>query len=128
MAISRVGQISIPVSDQQRALEFYTQKLGWELSADVPMGDDGRWIEVRIPGAETGLVLFAADEHKNRIGSFSDIMFNTDDIEATFAELTAQDVEIAQPITTEFWGTFFMFKDPDGNTFLVAGTASAQAA
>ncbi|MBA3470595.1 MAG: VOC family protein [Herpetosiphonaceae bacterium] len=128
MAITRVGQISIPVGDQQRALDFYTQKLGWELSADVPMGDDGRWIEVRIPGAETGLVLFAADEHKSRIGTTSDIMFNTDDIEKTFAELTGQDVEIAQPITTEFWGTFFMFKDPDGNTFLVAGTDSAQAA
>jgi predicted enzyme related to lactoylglutathione lyase len=55
-------------------------------------------------------------------------MFNTTDIEATFAELTGNGVEITQPITTEFWGTFFIFKDPDGNSFLVSAVGNAQTA
>lgn len=121
MILSRIGQVSIPVSDQQRALEFYTQKLGWNVTTDVSFGEGQRWIELQIPGAETQLVLYTADEHKDRIGSFSDIMFVSPDLNQTYQALQAQQVEIAQPPTVEPWGAFLMFKDPDGNRFLVSG-------
>jgi catechol 2,3-dioxygenase-like lactoylglutathione lyase family enzyme len=49
--------VSVPVRDQDAALEFYTAKLGFTIITDQPFGTQ-RWIELRIPGAETGLVLF----------------------------------------------------------------------
>ncbi len=61
--IKRVKFISIPVSDQQRALEFWTKKVGFEVSTDHPMGAD-RWLELKIPGAETLVVLFRTTPDK----------------------------------------------------------------
>ena len=49
---------SIPVGDQDRALEFYTQKLGCRIVTDQPFNDRQRWIELSIPGADTGIMLF----------------------------------------------------------------------
>lgn len=121
MIISRISQVSIPVGDQDRALEFYSKKLGWTVTTDAPFGEGQRWIEVEIPGAETRVVLFAADDHKDRIGSFSDIMFESPNLAETYRELQERDVEVTQPPKKEFWGSFLMFKDPDGNTFLVSG-------
>src|SRR5262245_56447379 len=79
---------SIPVGDQDRALAFYTQKLGFVVSTDQPMdhGESGgqRWIELRIPGAETRLVLFTPDAHKDRVGTFSHVTFHADDVRAAY--------------------------------------------
>lgn len=121
MLVSRIGQVSIPVGDQDRALDFYTNKLGFKVTLDAPMGENERWIEVEIPGAETRLVLYAAEAHKNRIGTFSDIMFNSPSLAETYRELQERGVEIRQPPTTEYWGSYLIFADPDGNSFLVSG-------
>ncbi len=55
--VKRVKFVGIAVSDQDRALEFWTQKVGCQVATDQPMGDGQRWIELRIPGAQTGLAL-----------------------------------------------------------------------
>ncbi len=59
MAITRVQTVGVYVRDQQAALDFYKDKLGFEVRQDAPMGEPGgdRWIEVVPPGAETGIVL-----------------------------------------------------------------------
>jgi predicted enzyme related to lactoylglutathione lyase len=121
MIIDKIGQISIPVGDQQRALEFYVEKLGFQLESDSPFGEGERWIEVSIPGAETRMVLYAADAHKPLIGTFSPIMFSSPNLTRTAQALQERGVEIVQPLTTEFWGSYLIFKDPDGNSFLVGG-------
>jgi catechol 2,3-dioxygenase-like lactoylglutathione lyase family enzyme len=54
---------SVPVSDQDRALAFYTEKLGFRLVTDQPFNDSQRWIELAIPGADTRLVLFRFGEN-----------------------------------------------------------------
>src|SRR5436309_14273664 len=56
---------SVPVSDQDRALAFYTEKLGFAVATDQPFTDKQRWIELRIPGAATGLVLFTPEDRKS---------------------------------------------------------------
>jgi len=56
--ITHVKLISFPVRDQQRALEFYTQKLGFQILTDQPFDERQRWIELKIPKAETDVVLF----------------------------------------------------------------------
>ena len=57
--ISRVGTVIVPVADQDRALEFYVGKLGFEKRLDGPFGEGGRWIEVAPPGAATTIALVA---------------------------------------------------------------------
>jgi catechol 2,3-dioxygenase-like lactoylglutathione lyase family enzyme len=117
--IKRIKFASIPVSNQDRALEFYTTKLGFKLITDQQFDDDQRWIELRIPGGETGVVLFTPDEHRDRIGTAQHISFMTDDVEQTFKELAAKGVQFdGEPQKME-WGTFVTFRDPDGNRFVL---------
>jgi catechol 2,3-dioxygenase-like lactoylglutathione lyase family enzyme len=110
---------SIPVTDQDRALAFYTEKLGFAVATDAPFNDTQRWIELRIPGAETRVVLFTPDGHEDRIGTFSSISFVADDVVRTYEELSARGVEFSGPPQTADWGSFAIFKDPDGNSFVL---------
>lgn len=117
--IKSVKFVSIPVRDQDRALEFYTAKLGFTVVTDQPFGDQ-RWIELRIPGAETGVVLFTPPGQEDRIGGFMNLAFTSADVRKTWEELSARGVEFAQEPRTEHWGTSAIFKDPDGNTFVLS--------
>jgi predicted enzyme related to lactoylglutathione lyase len=110
---------SVPVTDQDRALAFYTEKLGFTVFTDQPFNDKQRWIELRIPGAETSLVLFTADGHEDRIGTFQGLSFTTDDVVKTYNQLVERGVEFAGPPQTAEWGSFVIFKDPDGNAFVL---------
>ncbi len=110
---------SIPVRDQDRALKFYTEKLGFTVQTDQPFVEQ-RWIELGIPGAQTGIVLFTPDEHKTHIGTFSHLSFNCDNVERTYQELVQRGVEFAGPPEKMPWGTFVKFKDPDGNQFVLS--------
>lgn len=67
----------VPVRDQDRALQFYTEKLGFRVMTDQPFGVQ-RWIELGIPGAESQLVLFTPEGHEDRIGGFQAVTFWTD--------------------------------------------------
>jgi len=110
---------SIPVTDQDRALAFYTDKLGFRVVTDQPFSDEQRWIELGIPGAETGLVLFRfGDAFKP--GGIMNISFWTDDVEATANELKSKGVEFVMEPTRQDWGTSSSFKDADGNIFLLS--------
>ena len=110
---------SIPVTDQDRALEFYTKKLGFMIATDQPFNDKQRWIELKIRGADTGLVLFTPEGHEDRIGGFQAISFFTNDVQKTYDELVSRGVEFLGPPKTTDWGSFVMFKDPDGNQFVL---------
>lgn len=111
---------SIPVSDQDRALAFYTEKLGFRILTDQPFDGKQRWIELSIPGAETGVVLFTAEGHKDRIGTFSGISFHCQDLQKTYEELLGKGVEFAGPPQKQPWGSFVILKDPDGNQFVLS--------
>jgi predicted enzyme related to lactoylglutathione lyase len=120
--ISHLKFASIPVRDQARALDFYTEKLGFTILADKPFDGKQRWIELRIPKAETRLVLFTPEEHKDRVGTFTGLSFACDDVEKTYAEYKARGVEFEGPPQKQPWGTFVIFKDSEGNSS-VLGTA-----
>src|SRR3712207_6504730 len=111
---------SVPVRDQDRALAFYTGKLGFLVATDQPFDGAQRWIELRIPGADTRLVLFTPSGHEDRIGGFSNVAFVADDVGATYRELSGRGVEFTEPPRAEEWGTAAVFKDPDGNTFVIS--------
>jgi len=129
--ITGARSVGIHVSDQDRALEFYRDKLGFEVHQDTPMGEMGpsgheekRWIEVSPKGSETVFVLYTPPGMESRIGGFSNIMWDTDDIQATFEELKAKGVEVTQEPSQQGWGWWGQFQDPDGNEFGVGQSGS----
>jgi catechol 2,3-dioxygenase-like lactoylglutathione lyase family enzyme len=122
--IKSIKFTSISVRDQDASLEFYTKKLGFIILTDQPFPSQSnakqRWIELGIPGAQTGLVLFNPDGHESRIGSFTGISFLCDDVEETYRQFTQRGVEFIAPPKAESWGTSAIFKDPDGNQFVLS--------
>ena len=112
--------VSVPVKDQDVSLKFFTEKLGFKVATDQPFNEKQRWIELLIPGAETGLVLFTPEGHENRIGGFQPISFISDDATATAASMKAKGVEFDAEPKKEPWGTSGIFKDPDGNQYVLS--------
>jgi catechol 2,3-dioxygenase-like lactoylglutathione lyase family enzyme len=110
---------SVPVSDQDRALAFYTEKLGFRLVTDQPFNDSQRWIELAIPGADTRLVLFRFGENLKPGGQMN-VTFWTDDVEATVQGLKGKGVKIVMEPKREDWGTAAAFEDIDGNSFILS--------
>jgi predicted enzyme related to lactoylglutathione lyase len=117
--IKQIKFVTIPVADQNRALDFYTEKLGFTIITDQPFDEKQRWIELRIPKAETRVVLFTTEADKDRIGSFMTMSYSCNDIEQTYKELTSRGVEFEGPPQKQPWGTFAIFKDSEGNRFVV---------
>ena len=111
--------VSVPVTDQDRSLQFFTENLGFKVATDQPFDGKQRWIELVIPGAETGLVLFTPDGHEDRIGEFQPLSFMTDDVFATSAVMKERGVEFVSEPKKESWGTSAIFKDPDGNQYVL---------
>ena len=120
--IKRLKFAAIPVTDQDRALAFYTEKLGFSVYTDQPFDDKQRWIELRIAGTDTRVVLFTADAHKPMIGGWSNLTFASDNVERTYEELKSRGVEFVGPPQKQAWGTYCLFKDPDGTTFCLSST------
>lgn len=120
--ITMVKLVGIPVSDQDRALAFYRDLLGFAVATDQPMGPGQRWIELRIAHSPTRVVLFTPEGHEERIGSFFNGSLGCDNVEATYRQLSERGVEFVAPPTAQPWGTFAKFRDPDGNTFVLSST------
>ena len=118
--IKAIKFVSVPVKDQDRALEFYTQKLGFQVLTDSPFDDRQRWIELGIPRADTKLVLFTPPGQEGQIGQLMNITFAADDVEATAKELENRGVEFVQQPQKADWGTAAVFKDVDGNQFVLS--------
>jgi catechol 2,3-dioxygenase-like lactoylglutathione lyase family enzyme len=110
--------VTIPVSDQDRALKFYSEKMGFKVATDQAFGPGQRWIELLIPGSDVNLALFTPPGHESRIGGFQPLTFWCDDVFATANLLKSKGVELTAEPKKETWGTMAKFKDPDGNEFV----------
>lgn len=120
--IRRIKFVGIPVRDQDRALDFYVNTLGFQLVTDQPMGGGGlgkRWIEVKPPKGDTGVALFTPDGHEDRIGTFANTSWECDDVEKTYEELKAKGVQFEEPPKKQPWGTFTIMKDSEGNRIVL---------
>lgn len=118
--IKAIKFVGVPVSDQQRALEFYTTKLGFRVITDQPFDDTQRWIELGIGRSATGIALFTPAGHEDRVGTFSGISFVADDVVETSRELAARGVRFIQEPKQADWGTAAIIADPDGNQFVLS--------
>ena len=117
--ITQIKLVGVCVSNQEEALDFYTNKLGFEVIANEPMQPGVRWIEVAPPGAETHLALFTPPGLEERIGTFSQIVFRCTDIHATYEEVHKRGVEFTSLPIEQPGGVMAQFVDPDGNIFVL---------
>jgi predicted enzyme related to lactoylglutathione lyase len=120
--IRKMKFASIPVRDQDRALNFYVNMLGFTLQTDQPMGHGLRWIEVRPPRGDTGIALFTPPGLEDRIGTFTGISLECDDVQKTFEELSARGVEFVKPPKAESWGVAAIMKDSEGNQIVLSSS------
>ena len=114
------------VSDQQKALEFYTKKLGFDVRFNMEFGGV-RWIEVAPKSSVSTISLMIpnpdmmSDEEvilaKKAIGKPTGIWFYTNDIQGTFEELKSKGIDITQPEEQQWGGIMCKVKDQDGNSF-----------
>src|SRR5437867_12108734 len=118
--IKQIKFVSIPVADQNRALDFYTEKLGFTIITDQPFDEKQRWIELRIPNAETRVALFTAEGDEKRIGSFMKMSYTCDDIDKTYEQLKNRVVEFDGPPQRQPWGSYAMFMNSEVNRFGVS--------
>ena len=117
--IRGIDIVTIPVRNQDTALKFYTEKLGFKVATNQYFGEGKqRWIELLIPGAESRLALFTPEGFENRIGGFQPVTFRCDDVYATAEGLKSRGVKLASEPKKEVWGTMAKFRDPDGNEFV----------
>jgi catechol 2,3-dioxygenase-like lactoylglutathione lyase family enzyme len=123
LMISKIHSTSIAVADQDAALDFYVNTLGWEKAMDAMVGGVMRWLTVVPPGAETQLVLAARSAMGSEnlpYGGYTGISLNTPDIDATVEALKARGVRFKQPVEMMPWGDkATWFYDLDGNEFFL---------
>ena len=117
MAIVSFDIVSVPVSDQQQAKKFYRDVLGFELIRDEAMGPSGRWMQLAPKGCSTTIALVCWFDAM-RPGGLQGVMLNSTDIDRDYQELSAKGLKLT-PIDQQPWGRFAMFKDPDGNGWIL---------
>lgn len=117
--ISDIHTITVPVSDQDRSLAFYVDKLGFEKRMDVSYGQGQRWIEVAPAGATTTLAL--PPQGSVNPGVDTGIRLTTLDAEADHARLRERGIDVDAEILRFGEGVppMFSLRDPDGNTLYV---------
>ena len=119
MTIRHVKFADLPVVDQDRAIRFYTEKVGLSVLVDSPHEPGWRWVEFVIPGAETKILV------TRRTGPPREepaIVFVVENVEAAHRELAAKGVEFTLPPTPTPWSaaeTYALFRDSEGNIVMI---------
>jgi catechol 2,3-dioxygenase-like lactoylglutathione lyase family enzyme len=128
-AISKIGVVVIPVTDQERSIQFYVETLGFETRADVPFGNGYRWVEVAPPGADTTIAIVPPPEGQSAGDRQTGIGLQTTDIDALHADLKGRGVDVddevsrmGDPVPPLFW-----FRDPDANVLMVVDVSGGPA-
>lgn len=113
-----VRSVAVPVHDQDAALAFYVDVLGFEKRLDAPISDTMRWIEVAPPAAATSIALVAGPDSPSP-GVDSGVRFAVADVEAEHIRLQQRGVSTSDLLAWEDVPPMFTFDDPDGNRFYV---------
>ena len=124
MTITHLQLLSVPVTDQDRARDFYVDTLGLALVRDNHMGPAQRWVQVAPKGADTSITLVTWFQAMPA-GSAKGTVLETGDLDGDVAALRARGVVIDAGIQEAPWGRFVTFDDPDGNGLILQATAAA---
>jgi len=109
----RLELIQVPVSDIDRAKEFYVEKLGFNADHDHQVNDEIRFVQLTPPGSAASIAL-TSGAHQMTPGSIDGLQMVVGDAEASRKELAERGVDVSD-VQVFPWGSFVFFKDPDGN-------------
>lgn len=121
-----IGSVPVFVNDQARALEFYRDKLGFEVAMDMPVAQGVRWLTVTPKKGNTEFILFppmmagssGAEEMQRRVGSWTGIVLLSDDCRGDHKRLAERGVQFTAEPKQQMWGGWMAeFADADGNRF-----------
>jgi len=111
--ITDIRAVGIPVSNQDKALTFFVDTLGFEKRLDARVSDNFRWITVAAPGASTSVALIA----NPATGADTGIRFVVPDAEIEYAAMRHRGIQVGELLRWPGVPPMFEFKDPDGNRF-----------
>lgn len=117
----QLAHISLVVNDYDEAIQFYTQKLHFDLIEDTQLSETKRWVLVAPKGSACALLLAKAanEEQRSRVGNQTGgrvfLFLHTDDFERDYQNLLEREIKIVRPPTKEPYGTVAVFKDLYGN-------------
>jgi catechol 2,3-dioxygenase-like lactoylglutathione lyase family enzyme len=111
--ITDIATIGIPVSDQDKAVDFFVGALGFEKRLDAKVSDTYRWVTVAAPGASTSVALIANPS----TGADTGIRFVVPDAETEYEAMRERGIETGDLLRWPGVPPMFEFKDPDGNKF-----------
>jgi catechol 2,3-dioxygenase-like lactoylglutathione lyase family enzyme len=119
--LREITLVCLPTTDQDRSIDFYVNKLGFEKRTDTPFGGGYRWVEVYPPSGTTGIALAPPPPGQSVEPAQTGITLATDDVDASHAELKSRGVDVDEqvsrmgdPIPPMFW-----FRDPEGHTLMI---------
>jgi catechol 2,3-dioxygenase-like lactoylglutathione lyase family enzyme len=110
--------LSVPVTDQDRARDFYVDALGFEVVREEAMGPGRRWVQVAPPGAQTSLTLVTWFDSMPA-GSLTGLVLETDDLDGDAARLADRGVPVPDGVQEAPWGRYLQLADPDGNRLIL---------
>jgi catechol 2,3-dioxygenase-like lactoylglutathione lyase family enzyme len=119
-SITKLGRVIIPVADQDASIAFYTGKLGFSVTADIPFGDGNRWVEVAPPSGGAAIAL-SQPMGEFQPGHQTGIALETSDAKAAHAELKGKGIDVDEELMGGD-GTvplLFGFRDGDGNSLMI---------
>ena len=119
-SISKLGRVIIPVADQDEAVAFYTDKLGFTVTADIPFGEGDRWVEV-APASGGAAIALSRGMNEFQPGRETGIALETSDAKATHEDLKGKGIDVDADLMGGD-GTvplLFGFRDADGNGLMV---------
>jgi predicted enzyme related to lactoylglutathione lyase len=121
----RLELVNVPVSDVDRAKDFYTEKAGFNEDVDVTVSDEIRFIQLTPPGSPASIAI-GAGLTEMEPGSMQGLQVVVSDIDAARAELVQRGVDVSE-VQYFDWGSFVFFSDPDGNGWSVQQVPAAAA-
>ena len=114
---SKIGTITVGVTDQDKALDFYVNTLGFEKVDDQPMSETERWLEIGLPGSQTHIMLGLRGQSATDKSGMTGFVLHADNIEETCATLKERGVKFTAELSTEPWGKWAQIADLDDNEF-----------
>ncbi|OEH93103.1 VOC family protein [Bacillus solimangrovi] len=117
--IKNIATVAVYVDDQQKAKDFWTNKVGFEVVAEFPMGPNVSWIEVAPKNAQTRLVLYPKSMMQGSESMKASIVLECDNVFDTYEQLKINGVQFIDEPKEMQWGTFVQFRDEEGNQYLL---------
>jgi lactoylglutathione lyase len=115
--ITKIATAAVYVEDQQKAIDFWTNQVGFEVRLERQMGPQAKWIEISPKGAESRIVIYPKSMMQDWAERKPSIVFECGNVGEAYAEMRARGVEFQQEPQEMPWGPFAIFLDTESNWF-----------